>query len=125
MNKRILVVDDEASFTHVVKRGLEMLGQYQVREENRSTNTLSAARQFKPHLILLDLMMPQMNGIEVASQLLEDQELRGTPVLFITAVPLTNGLPEGFGVTAGQYQFLAKPVQFETLLAEVRERLQP
>lgn len=125
MSKRILVVDDEVSFTHVLRRGLEVLGKYQVREENSSTNTLAAARQFKPHLILMDLMMPHMNGIEVASQLLLDQELKETPVLFVTAVPLTNGLPDGFELTAGQYQFLAKPVQFETLLAQVRERLQP
>jgi CheY-like chemotaxis protein len=124
MHERILVVDDEVSFTHVVKRGLELLGHYEVREENSSPNAVSAARQFRPHLILMDLMMPEMNGLEVATQLKKDQDLSGTPVLFVTAAPLTDGVPEGFGAQAQEYPFLAKPVHFETLLARVREQIQ-
>ena len=83
--KRILIIDDEAGFTRMVKLNLEKTGQFEVREENKATYALAAAREFKPDLILLDVIMPSMDGGDVASLIQADRNLRGTPIVFLTA----------------------------------------
>ena len=84
--KRILVVDDESSITLGIQMNLEALGGYKVRTENEGRKALKAARVFRPDLILLDIMMPDADGAEVASRLAEDPELRDIPVVFLTAI---------------------------------------
>src|SRR6185295_3918644 len=83
--KRILIIDDEASFTRMVKLNLEKTGQFDVRAENRAAGALAAAREFKPDLVLLDVIMPTMDGGDVARQIQNDRSLRGTPIVFLTA----------------------------------------
>lgn len=56
--KRVFIVDDEAGFTHLLKLTLERAGNYLVREENDGTKARSAAREFKPDIIFLDIVMP-------------------------------------------------------------------
>ena len=67
--KRILVVDDETSITRLLKMNLELIGNFEVREENSGAHAIEAAREFKPDLILLDVMMTDMDGGEVAAAL--------------------------------------------------------
>ena len=83
--KRILVVDDETSITRLLKLNLEQTGNYEVREENFGARVLEAAREFKPDLVLLDVMLPDMDGGDVAAGLKQDPALRKTPVVFLTA----------------------------------------
>src|SRR5712664_1679587 len=83
--KRVLIIDDEPSFTRMVRLNLEKTGQFEVREENKATSALAAAREFKPDLILLDVIMPSMDGGDVASQIQNDRILKGTPIVFLTA----------------------------------------
>jgi len=85
--KKILVVDDEVSLTRMLKRNLEATGRYEVCEENFGARALEAARAFGPDLIVLDVMMPDADGGEVASRLGEDPRLRDVPVIFLTAWP--------------------------------------
>ena len=75
MKQRILVVDDEPGLTRMIKLTLEQTGRYEVRTENLGRNTLESAREFKPDLILLDVLMPGMLGSEIAAQLQLDPEL--------------------------------------------------
>src|SRR5437867_391881 len=84
--KRILIVDDEADFNLLVKLNLEATGHYEVKSETHPERALPAARQFQPHLILLDVMMPQLNGGEVASRLRAEPGLDRIPILFLTAM---------------------------------------
>ena len=77
--KRILVIDDEPSITRLLKLNLEQTDHYEVREENDSTRALDAAREFKPDLVISDVMMPEVGGGEVAAQLREDPALRRVP----------------------------------------------
>jgi len=95
--KRILVVDDEPSITRLLKLNLEQTGNYEVREENLGAQALDAAREFKPDLVLLDVMMPDMDGGDVAAGLKQDPALRKTPVVFLTAAVKKEelGAPEG------------------------------
>ena len=83
--KKILVVDDEASITRLLKLNLEKTGAYSVRTENEGIKTVEAAREFKPDLILLDVMMPDIDGGDVAAKLQADGLLNDVPLVFLTA----------------------------------------
>src|ERR1035437_10728684 len=103
--KRILVVDDRASDTWLVKLYLEGTNDYVVREENDAKAALSAAEEFQPHLILLDVMMPGMDGGELAACFQANPKLKGVPIVFLTAAvtkrEVTAGGGEGGGVGRG------------------------
>ena len=85
MKKRILVADDELAFNDMIRMTLEVTGRYRVRTTAYPSQVLSIAREFKPHLILLDCMMPDKDGGQVAAEIEADPELKGIPVAFITA----------------------------------------
>ncbi len=111
---RILVVDDEASFTRLLKLNLERTGRYEVRTENRPTEALVAAREFHPELILLDVMMPGLDGGTLASYFLESPKFKGVPVVFLTAT-VTKEEVSTHGGLIGGLPFLAKPVDMAEL----------
>src|SRR5262249_25381159 len=84
--RRILIIDNDSNSTHLVKILLERSGPYRVLEENDSTEAHQTARSFKPDLILLDVMMPGLDGGEVAEQIEADRELHNTPIIFLTGL---------------------------------------
>jgi DNA-binding response OmpR family regulator len=120
--KRILIVDDEASFTRMVKLNLEKTGQFEVREENKATYAMAAAREFKPDLIVLDVIMPNLDGGDIFGQLQNDRHLKGTPVIFLTATvsPREAGVK---GFNSGGALFLAKPVTLENLISCINDHI--
>ena len=120
--KRILIVDDEVPFTRMVKLNLEKTGDFEVRMENRATNALPAAREFKPDLIILDVIMPGMDGGDVQSQIKRDRTLREVPIIFLTATVSKREAGEG-GLNSGGQLFLAKPVSVENLVSRIHEQL--
>ena len=83
--KRILVVDDELAFGEMIKMTLELTGRYKVWVVTSSAQAPGVAKSFRPDLILLDCMMPGMDGGELAGVLEADPALTGTPVAFMTA----------------------------------------
>jgi two-component system OmpR family response regulator len=122
VKKRILVVDDEAGMTRMLKRNLESTGKYQVRTENSGSAAVTGAREFHPDLILLDVMMPGVDGGEVAAQLKEDTALQNIPVVFLTAiVKQEETAPTGSSI--GGYDYLAKPVKLEDLVACIEKHI--
>lgn len=120
--KRILVVDDEVSFARMVKINLEKSGGFEVRVENAAVAALTAARDFKPDLILLDVIMPNMDGGDVARQIKRDRNLKNTPIIFLTASVSKREAGDG-GLNSGGELFLAKPVSVEALIACINEHL--
>jgi CheY-like chemotaxis protein len=120
--KRILVVDDQASDTQLLKLYLERTNYYVVREENDARAALSAAKQFQPHLILLDVMMPEMDGGELAACFQADPQLKAVPIVFLTAA-VTKGEVEAGRGQVGGYPFLAKPVVLTEVLACLKHHL--
>ena len=80
--KKILVIDDEVSFARMVKLNLEKTGGFEVRAENRAMFALAAAREFLPDLILLDVIMPGMDGGDVSKQIKRDRNLKNTPIIY-------------------------------------------
>jgi len=77
--KRILIVDDESGFTQLVKLNLEQTGRFIVKEENDGEKAHATAREFRPDLILLDIVMPKIDGGDVAALIREDFELKKHP----------------------------------------------
>jgi CheY-like chemotaxis protein len=123
MKTRILVVDDEPDFTHLLKVTLEAEGYYEVREENDAAAALSAAREFGPDLVVLDIMMPEMDGDEVAARLRNDPFLRDVPVIFMTALVSRQEAPEGTCQSGGQ-TFLPKDTPVDKLVECIEQKLQ-
>src|SRR5689334_15994862 len=83
--KRILVVDDEPSITRLLKLNLEQTNDYVVRAEIDSERAIAAAEEFQPDLILLDVMMPGLDGGELASRFQANPKLKRVPIVFLTA----------------------------------------
>lgn len=122
MKKRIMVVDDEPALTRMVKLNLERTGNYEVHTENQGSRAIQAAREFRPDLIFLDVMMPDMGGEEVAALLREDPQLANTRFIFMTAI-VTKDETDTMGSTIGGNEFLAKPVRTDELIATIERAL--
>ena len=120
--KRILAVDDRASNTRLVKLYLEQTNDYVVREENNAEAALAAAEEFQPHLILLDVMMPDLDGGELASRFQASPNLKAVPIVFLTAA-ITKEEAHGGDGRLGGYPFLAKPVVLKEMVACLKHHL--
>lgn len=119
--KRILIVDDESGFTRLLKLTLEQTGKYIVCEENDGTQARETACEFKPDLILLDIVMPKIDGGDVASQIRADPFLQDVRIVFLTAI--VSKKEAGGGGLIGGFPFLAKPVTLEGLMQRIDENL--
>ena len=122
MKKRILVVDDEPAITRMIKLNLEQTGRYEVRTENLGRRAIEAAREFRPDLILLDVMMPGMLGSEIAAQLREDPELRAVKFVFLTALVAKDDMLRSTAQIGG-HTFVAKPISADDLCRVIEDHL--
>ena len=116
-----MIVDDEASFTRLLKLNLEQTNQYEVRVEN-GRKMPSRRLEFQPDLIMLDVMMPRLFGGDVASQLRADPALKATPIVFLSAAVRKERVTEHDGVIHG-FPFLAKPASLEDVVAFIERHL--
>jgi len=119
--RRVLIVDDDADSTHLVKILLEKTGNYVVLEENDADQAHQSARNFRPHAILLDIMMPKTDGSEVAAQIEADPELCGTPIIFLTALITEPETRAGLRIEG--HRSLAKPINIPRLIDQIEESL--
>jgi CheY-like chemotaxis protein len=117
--KRIFNVDDEAGFTRLLKLTLEKTGNFQVLEENDGTNAWLQARDFKPDIIFLDIVMPKIDGGEVAQQIRSDPMLAHVPIIFLTAIVSRSETKKDIG----GFPFLAKPVSLEAVKQSIAEHI--
>lgn len=120
--KKILVVDDEASLTRMLRRNLEATGKYEVREENSGTHAYRTALEFQPDMIILDVMMPDMDGGDVAAKIQDDEKLKNTPIVFLTAI-LKKEEAASTGSNIAGRTFLAKPVKLDDLITCIENKL--
>src|SRR6266481_3570983 len=119
--RRILIVDDDPDSTHLVKILLEKTGNYVVLEENDADQAHQSARNFRPDAILLDIMMPNTDGGEVAAQIEADPELRSTPIIFLTALVTEPETKAGLRIEG--HRSLAKPINIPQLIDQIEESL--
>lgn len=120
--KKVLVVDDEAGFARLLKLNLEATGKFEVQTENKGSQALDAARSFRPDLILLDIIMPDMDGSEVANRLKNDPVTSNIPVLFLTALVKNKEVATTSG-SIGGHIFLAKPITTDDLVKSIDQAL--
>lgn len=115
MPPRILVIDDEEGFTKILKMNLERTGAYDVRVENNSLNALAVARDFRPDVILLDIVMPGLDGGDIAAQFADHPYLRRVPIIMLTALVAHDEADSDAVVQAGSMNVLPKPVNMDML----------
>ena len=116
----ILVVDDQPINVQLLKRKLEREGIRVVAAYN-GFEALDLVKKDKPDLILLDVMMPDMDGIEVCQRLQADEQTRSIPIMFITARTSKEGKIEGLSV--GAVDYITKPIDLDETLARVQTQL--
>jgi len=118
--QKVLLVDDEQEMINCLKERLELQG-YQVLTAQEGNNALELARKEIPHLILLDLMLPGLDGYHVLKLLKSDERYREIPILVITARGDAGDLTQA--VECGADGCLVKPLQLDVLMDQVHNLL--
>jgi len=120
VGKKILVVDDEAVLVETIAYNLEQAG-YSVMTVADGASALEAAHRESPDLIILDIMLPEMDGLEVCRQLRRDSNTATTPILMLTAK--SDEIDKVVGLEIGADDYVTKPFGRRELLARVRALL--
>jgi CheY-like chemotaxis protein len=117
----ILIIDNNRDFTHSAKIALEGTGRYFVGEENDANKAHQTAQGLQPDLILLDIVMPETDGGEVADRIQSDPTLHRVPIVFLTA--LVTKAEGRSGLRIQGHPFLAKPISLPELIEGIEENL--
>src|SRR6266699_6003105 len=118
---RVLIVDDNSRFARSAQLFLEQTGNYFACALNDPRRALETARSFKPDLVLVDLIMPQADGLEVATQLEADWALHGVPIVFFTSLITAEEAKDGRRVYG--HRILPKPASNSELFELVEQNL--
>ncbi len=110
---RVLVIDDEPEITDIVEAFLTEAG-YTVGVENTPTNAIQKAREFHPDVVLLDIMMPGVDGYDICQALKKEEQLAQVPIIFLTGKDRADDMGRSFKV--GGDMFIKKPFSCERLL---------
>lgn len=116
MARKILIVDDEVDLSELLAYNLGR-GGYEIMVANDGRSAISAAGRFRPDLVILDVMMPELNGIEVAERLKRDSATRHIPIIMLTAK--TDEIDELHGLAAGADDYVTKPFSMKVLEARI------
>ncbi len=119
MNK-ILVIDDDSSINELIKINLELQG-YKVFSALEGTTGFALAKQELPDLVILDVMMPEIDGFTVAKRIRENETTKDIPILMLTALSQLNDKVKGFDIGVDDY--LVKPFEIDELKVRVRALL--
>jgi DNA-binding response OmpR family regulator len=118
--QRILIVDDEMDLLTVLKFGLEAEG-YEVVTASDGEQGLAAARQLMPDLMVLDLMLPRMDGYKVCRALKFDERYKRIPIFILSA--RSGDTDRRLALELGADEFHTKPYEMRTLIERIRVRL--
>jgi CheY-like chemotaxis protein len=122
MKKKVLIIDDEVAFTNIVKLTLEGKENYEVSVVNDPLTAIAAARKFWPDIIVLDVVMPELDGGEVHTKLKADPILKRIPIIFLTAIVRQKEVDEHQGMIGGSF-YLAKPVSADGLIKAIEDHI--
>ena len=119
---KILMIDDEKEFSKMVKLNLEGTKRYEVRTESKGSQGFAAVRAFRPDVILLDVIMPDMSGGEVARQIRDDETTKHIPIVFLTATVLKEEAESQGGIIGGN-PFIAKPASADEIIECIEKNI--
>lgn len=117
---KILVVDDDSSINELIKINLELQG-YEVVQAFNGIEGFAKAKQEMPSLIVLDVMMPEVDGYTVAQRIRQCDEIADTPIIMLTALSELNDKVSGFNIGVDDY--LTKPFEIDELIVRIRALL--
>ena len=117
---KILVIDDDSALNELIKINLELQG-YEVVQAFNGIEGFAKAKQEGPALIILDVMMPEVDGFTVAQRIRQSSEIFETPILMLTALSQLNDKVNGFNIGVDDY--LTKPFEIDELIVRVRALL--
>ncbi len=117
---KILVIDDDIAINELIKVNLELQG-YEVKQAFNGTEGFALAKQEMPALIVLDVMMPEVDGFTVAQRIRQADDISDTPIIMLTALSQLNDKVNGFNLGVDDY--LTKPFEIDELLVRVRALL--
>ena len=120
---RILMIDDDVPLTQTVRINLEDTGRYEVMVENNPRNALATAREFQPDLVLLDVVMPELDGGDVSALLRSDPKLAKVPIIMVTALVSNQETGQDASIGSGGQIMVAKPIHFEKLVLVIESVL--
>lgn len=120
--KRVMIVDDEESFLKITKLNLEDTGAYEVMAISDAKNLITNVHVFKPDIILLDLLMPSIGGVEACQMLNDDEIGKNTPIIIISALDKLADVREAY--KAGVVDYIVKPVEKKELVAKIEKALE-
>ena len=120
--KKILIIDDEENFCNLVKKNVEKTNEFEVHVATNGDDGIKSIKEIKPDLILLDIIMPGLDGGDVVSLIRSDNSIKNTPIVFLTSLVRKDegGCQAGF--TKG-YSLLAKTVTVGELIACIKENV--
>ena len=119
---RILVVDNDPTITTPLKACLEASELYDVRIENDPEKALSAAKEFQPALVLLDIDMPKMVGGDVARSFSQNSSTKNIPIIFLSGMASQDEVDAAGGKISG-YPFIPKPIDLPKLIVAIQKHL--
>lgn len=119
--KKVLLVDDEVDFVDVVRTRLEA-NNFEVVTAYDGEEALEKVKEKMPDIIILDVMMPKINGFDVCRKLKGDQNYKEIPIIMLTAKFQTSDIK--FGAAMGANAYITKPFEPQVLLDKMRELLQ-
>lgn len=120
--KKILIIDDEEDICAFSKSILEKTGKFEAVFATQASEGIGLAKSYKPDLILLDLLMPYMDGSKAAEILSEDPSTKDIPVVFLTALAKTSEVEKGSGLISGRF-FLPKTLSSQELVERIESIL--
>ncbi len=121
MKKKVLVIDDEKDFCYFVKKNLEAISNYKIITVTKGRKGIQIARKEKPDLILLDIMMPGMDGFEVLKRLKRNEKTMNIPVIMLTAKDEDDSKIKALGSFCNDY--IVKPVENVVLKGKIHKVL--
>ena len=113
---KILIVDDDLDIIEILKYNLKKSG-YSTKSANNGIEAIKKAKKFIPHIILMDVMMPEMSGIEACTEIKQIDELRKTIIIFLSA--RNEDYTQISAYDAGADDYISKPVQPKILLKKI------
>lgn len=120
--KKILIVDDDVGLTYLLREYLQRKSDFEVLEENDSRHVVDTAKQVMPDLILLDVIMPHVDGGEVAARLSANAATNRIAIVFLTGVVQRSEVDDHGGMIGG-YPFISKPIDFDSFLPSLENVL--